>query len=233
MCSTTRRKDEIRPPLIGRQRRDAFLPRTQVGEPVRKRRPHAAGRFRGSGEFRRVRVPSTIIGTDGSRFSFSATATPTAVCGSMKRLVSRSKVRMVAGGLVFIRPVGPLRTPRGSPRARAPRKGRSAATGRARPSGCAPRARRGHRRRTTGARNSTPPGCPSTARRSAPPFAARRRSGARPWGEDVVDVGGDQQAVDRQPHVQRDEAGIDVAEIAGRHRSGDLAVGASRARPRR
>ena len=49
-----------------------------------------------SGNLAACAVPSTIIGTDGSRVSFSATATPTAVCGSMKRPVSRSKVRMVA-----------------------------------------------------------------------------------------------------------------------------------------
>ena len=43
-------------------------------------------------------------------------------------------------------------------------------------------------------------------------------------GKDVVDVGGDHQAIDRQAHAERDIAGIDVAEIAGRHREGDFAA---------
>ena len=42
--------------------------------------------------------------------------------------------------------------------------------------------------------------------------------------QDVVDVGGDHQPVDRQAHAHGDIAGIDVAEIPGRHREGDLAV---------
>ena len=36
------------------------------------------------------------MGTAGSRVSFSATATPTALCGSMSLPVSRSVVRMMA-----------------------------------------------------------------------------------------------------------------------------------------
>ena len=39
--------------------------------------------------------------------------------------------------------------------------------------------------------------------------------------EDVVDVGGDDQPLDRQPHPLGDVAGEDVAEIAGRHGEGD------------
>ncbi len=42
--------------------------------------------------------------------------------------------------------------------------------------------------------------------------------------EDVVDVGGDDQPLDRQAHLRRDIAGEDVAEVAGRHREGDLAL---------
>ena len=42
--------------------------------------------------------------------------------------------------------------------------------------------------------------------------------------QDVVDVGGDHQPVDRQAHAHGDVAGIDVAEIAGRHRERDLAM---------
>ena len=41
-------------------------------------------------------MPSTIIGTEGSRGSFSATAMPTAVWGSTQRPVSRNTVRMHA-----------------------------------------------------------------------------------------------------------------------------------------
>ena len=42
--------------------------------------------------------------------------------------------------------------------------------------------------------------------------------------QDVVDVGGDDQPVDRQAQLLRHVAGIDVAEIAGRNGEGDLAV---------
>ena len=42
--------------------------------------------------------------------------------------------------------------------------------------------------------------------------------------QDVVDVGGDHQPLDRQAHALRHIAGEDVAEIAGRHREGDLAM---------
>ena len=51
--------------------------------------------------------------------------------------------------------------------------------------------------------------------------------------QDVVDIGGDHQPVDRQAHARRDVAGIDVAEISGRHGEGDLAMRARRAPPRR
>src|SRR5712691_4460159 len=46
------------------------------------RTPQAASTA--SGNLAAWAVPSTTIGTDGSRLSFSATATPTAVWGSMK-----------------------------------------------------------------------------------------------------------------------------------------------------
>ena len=52
-------------------------------------------------------------------------------------------------------------------------------------------------------------------------FVGAGRQRAR---QDVVDVGGDHQPVDRQAHPLRHVAGEDVAEIAGRHREGDLAV---------
>ena len=42
--------------------------------------------------------------------------------------------------------------------------------------------------------------------------------------QDVVDVGGDHQPVDRQAYALRHVAGIDVAEIAGRHGEGHFAV---------
>ena len=42
--------------------------------------------------------------------------------------------------------------------------------------------------------------------------------------QDVVDVGGDHQPIDRQAHALGDIAREDVAEIAGRHREGDLAM---------
>ena len=42
--------------------------------------------------------------------------------------------------------------------------------------------------------------------------------------QDVVDIGGDHQPVDRQPHTLGNIAGIDVAEIAGRNGEGDLAL---------
>ena len=51
--------------------------------------------------------------------------------------------------------------------------------------------------------------------------------------EDVVDVGGDDQPLDRQPHPRGDIAGEDVAEIAGRHAEGDLPLAARRAAARR
>src|SRR5262245_54971303 len=58
------------------------------------RAPQAA--CNASGYFGGWAVASTPIGIDGSRVSFSATATPTAVWGSIKCPVSRSMVRMVA-----------------------------------------------------------------------------------------------------------------------------------------
>ena len=42
--------------------------------------------------------------------------------------------------------------------------------------------------------------------------------------QDVVDVGGDHQPVDRQAHAHGDVAGIDVAEISGRDGEGELAM---------
>ena len=48
-------------------------------------------------------------------------------------------------------------------------------------------------------------------------------------GEDVVAVGGDDQAGDRQAHAAGDPAGVDVAEIAGGHGEGDRAVGRAEA----
>src|SRR6516165_11178034 len=58
------------------------------------RTPQAASTA--SGNLAGWAVPSTTIGIDGSRVSFSATATPTAVWGSIKCPVSRSIVRIVA-----------------------------------------------------------------------------------------------------------------------------------------
>ena len=42
--------------------------------------------------------------------------------------------------------------------------------------------------------------------------------------KDVVDVGGDDQSLDGQAHLRRDIAREHVAEVAGRHAEGDLAV---------
>ena len=49
-------------------------------------------------------------------------------------------------------------------------------------------------------------------------------AGGKSAGEDVVDVGRHHQPVDGKPHARRDIAGIDVAEISGRHGEGDLAM---------
>ena len=51
-------------------------------------------------------------------------------------------------------------------------------------------------------------------------------------GQDIVAVGADHQTLDRQPHAARDVAGIDIAEIAGRHAERDPSGPARRA-PRR
>ncbi len=42
--------------------------------------------------------------------------------------------------------------------------------------------------------------------------------------QDVVDIGGDRQPLDRQPHALRHVAGEHVAEVAGRHRERHLAM---------
>src|SRR5256712_13455053 len=58
------------------------------------RTPQAASTA--SGNLAGWAVPSTTIGVDGSRVSFSATAAPTAVWGAIKCPVSRSMLRIVA-----------------------------------------------------------------------------------------------------------------------------------------
>ena len=98
-CSTAR--------LIDRQR-GRPAPAVQVS---RQASPASAGRTpqaasTASGNLAGCAVPSTTIGIAGSRVSFSATATPTAVCGSTQWPVSRSMVRMVAGGLLLVGAVG-------------------------------------------------------------------------------------------------------------------------------
>ena len=42
--------------------------------------------------------------------------------------------------------------------------------------------------------------------------------------QDIIDVGGNDQALDRKAHLRRDVSGKDITEIAGRHRIGDLAI---------
>lgn len=49
-------------------------------------------------------------------------------------------------------------------------------------------------------------------------------AGGEGAGEDIVDVGGDDQPLDRQPHFYRAVTGEDITEIPGRHGEGDLAV---------
>ena len=85
---------------------DALGPLIEVGEPFGQRRPHAAGRLDGIGEFGRVRgaehdhrdrrIAGFLLGHRNA----------TAVCGSTKWPVSRSMVRMRRRGLVLVRPVG-------------------------------------------------------------------------------------------------------------------------------
>ena len=161
-----------RPLLIRRQNRDPLRPLIEIGKPFRAsegRCPQAASTA--SGNFAGCAVDSTTIGTAGSRGSFSATAMPTAVCGSMKWPVSRSTVRMVAAtSSSSARPAANsarMSRQRGRRQREAPRLRELS------PSRSVPRRRRGDRRRTAAVRNSTRPGCPSTARWSAPHRAIR------------------------------------------------------------
>ena len=58
----------------------------------------------------------------------------------------------------------------------------------------------------------------------AGPRALRRRRCLQRARQNVVDVGGDHQAIDRQAHAGGDIAGEDVAEVSGRHRERDFAL---------
>ena len=184
------------------------------------RTPQAASTA--SGNLAAWAVPSTTIGTDGSRVSFSAHRHP-------HRGVRVDEVSGLpqhgadgGGGLLLVGAIGG-EDAREFPRARAPK----AQTGR----DCASeRHQRAHRPAVAAIGLEQQP---LEIRRHLDVHRGRGgrhhlaqliAAGCDRAGENVVDVGGDHQAVDRQAHAQRDITGIDVAEIARRHGESDLAV---------
>ena len=174
-----------------------------------------------SGNFAACAVESTIIGSAGSRGSFSATAMPTAVCGSTKWPVSRKR-RAHGGGDFVLAGAAGGKTAADFRQGRRPRS-RSASIAR----------RFLIRRDGRGIAAIGFEQQPLEIRRHLDVHRGRggRDHLARLIGaggerahQDVVDVGCDHQAIDRQPHAARDIARENVAEISGRHREGDLAM---------
>ena len=194
----------------------------EVGRAIREA---AAGRRRRPPRRRETwpggQCPAPPSESMGSRVSFSATATPTAVWGSMKWPVSRSTVRMVAA-------VSSSSARSAENTARMPESARTDSANRRDWASEAISARTARRLAAVNVeqqaleirRHLDIHGGRGSGHHLAQIVGAGRDCAS----EDVVDVGGDHQAIDGQAHAERDIARIDVAEIAGRHGEGNLAA---------